>query len=509
MKPLSKSKLMNYRQCAKRLWLEVHEPELRMDSESAQAAFATGFQVGELARQLYDPKERGVMMDPFKEGWEKTFDRTKDELARHLRPVFEAGFQTRDQSALCMADVLLPVAGGWRMIEVKSSTYKENGQGRPDIKAVLHDDVAVQAYVSRSAGLALERVTLALINSGWVYPGDGDYRGLFKEVDLTGEVRDRADEVRGWIREAQAIVALPREPDLRTGGHCHDPYECGYLPYCQAQEPQTEYPVAWLPRPTTKLKDFAEVHRARHGVTDMRDVPDGLLNETQRRVKQVTLTGQPFFDRQGAARAVAKTLPAYFLDFESIQFAVPRWKGMRPYQQTVFQFSVHRLSRTGELAQTSFLDLSGADPSSACAQALLAACGERGPIYVYNQAFEKTRIGELAERFPAMKRGLLALNERIVDLLPVAREHYYHPSQQGSWSIKAVLPAMFPDLSYDELDGVQDGGGAQAAYLEAIHPDTTPQRQEEIRRQLLDYCALDTYATVKLWAAFTGTSLKD
>ncbi len=201
-------------------------------------------------------------------------------------------------------------------------------------------------------------------------------------------------------------------------------------------------------------------------------------------------------------------LPAYFMDFETIQFAVPIWKGTRPYQQIPFQFSVHRLARTGKLQQQAFLDLSGADPSRAFAQALIAACGERGPIFVYNAGFETARIRELAERFPRLAQPLLALNARVVDLLPIARDHYYHPSQQGSWSIKAVLPALCPDLRYDALEGIQHGGMAMDAFLKALSPQTSQARKREIEQQLLAYCALDTYAMVRMWAIFSGSAWK-
>jgi hypothetical protein len=262
--------------------------------------------------------------------------------------------------------------------------------------------------------------------------------------------------------------------------------------------------VLWIPRRGKKLKAHIETH----GLIEMRDIPDSLLNEKQRRIKIATLTGKPYFDQPGAARSLAgESLPAYFMDFETIMFAVPIWQGTRPFQQIPFQFSVHRLSRTGKLEQKSFLDLSGQDPSKAFAQALIGACGERGPIFVYNAVFEKARIKELTNCFPSMSHALLALNERVVDLLPVAENHCYHPSQQGSWSIKAVLPAICPDLSYADLDGVQDGGMAMRAYLEATSGQISAGRKADIHRQLLDYCALDTYAMVRLWSAFTGRVL--
>ena len=257
-----------------------------------------------------------------------------------------------------------------------------------------------------------------------------------------------------------------------------------------------------MPRIQSKaLKDLI----AGDGVSDLRDVPDGLLNERQARVKTHTLSGTPYFDAAKAAADLAPhKLPAYFIDFETIQFAVPIWKGTRPYQQIPFQFSVHRLSRTGKLEHRAFLDLSGNDPSRAFAEALIAACGERGPVFVYNAGFETARIRELGERFPRLKNALLAINERGVDLLRIAEMRYYHPSQQGSWSIKKVLPAVAPELRYDALEGVQDGGMAMDAFSEAISSSTSTTRKDQIEQQLLNYCRLDTYAMVRLWRFFAG-----
>ena len=227
--------------------------------------------------------------------------------------------------------------------------------------------------------------------------------------------------------------------------------------------------------------------------------------EKQRTGQKQTLAGTVFFDATGAASDLAPHgFPAYFLDFESIQFAVPIWKGTRPYQQITFQFCLHTLSESGHLSHAAFLDLSGKDPSEQFARALLAACGEKGPVFVYHAAFEKTRISELAERFPDLARSLLSINARVVDLLPIVRRRYYHHSQQGSWSIKAVLPAAVPELRYDALDGVQDGGMAMQAFYKAIQADISKERKSEIERQLLAYCRLDTYAMVRLWQLFSG-----
>ena len=493
MRTFSKSKLMALRQCPKRLWLEVHRPDLREDSAAAEAGFQVGFQVGEIAQRIYDPEGLGVVIDAQTEGFERAFERSA-KLLNAPHPIFEAGFSAG--GALAFADIMLPQDSAdtqvWRMVEVKSST---------SVKNYHRDDAAVQAFVARSSGVPLASIALAHIDSSWVYPGDGDYQGLLKENDLTEEAFARSDEVQGWIAQAQGVAAEPSEPAINTGDHCSSPFECGFHGYCTRNDPKPEYPVHWLPRfSSNKRNELAD-----QGIDDLRHVPDGLLNEIQQRVKSHTLAGTAYFDAAGAVADLAPHgHPAYFLDFESIQFAVPIWKGTRPYQQICFQFSLHFLDASGCLDQVAFLDLSGEDPSAQFARALISACGKMGPIFVYNAAFEKTRISELAERFPDLADPLLAINERVVDLLPVARTRYYHPSQQGSWSIKKVLPAVVPELRYDDLEGVQDGGMAMDAFLEAIHPATGEARKAQIEQQLLAYCKLDTYAMVRLWQVFAG-----
>lgn len=493
MRTFSKSKLLALRQCPKRLWLEVHRPDLREDSDATEASFQVGFQVGDIAQRIYDPEGRGVLIDVQSEGFNRAFERSA-ELLHSTQPIFEAGFSAG--GALAFADVMLPEQKNgkqvWRMVEVKSSTR---------VKDYHRDDVAVQAFVAQSAGVPLESIALAHIDSSWVYPGNEDYQGLLKENDLTAEAFSRTEEVKGWIAQAQGIVAAPSEPAINTGDHCDTPFECGFYSYCSRDEPKPECPVYWLPRfPSAKARELAA-----QGVDDLRTVPDDLLNDRQQRVKDHTLANTVFFDMAGAAADLAThSFPAYFLDFETIQFAVPIWKGTRPYQQITFQFSLHTLAASGQLEQTAFLDLSGNNPSEPFAHALIAACGEQGPVYVYNAGFETARIRELAERYPHLSEPLLAINARVVDLLPIARERYYHPSQQGSWSIKKVLPAVVPELRYDALDGVQDGGMAMDAFLEGIHPSTSAERKTQIEQQLLVYCKLDTYAMVRLWQVFAG-----
>jgi len=177
---------------------------------------------------------------------------------------------------------------------------------------------------------------------------------------------------------------------------------------------------------------------------------------------------------------------------------VPRWLGTRPFENLPFQFSCHVEQSDGVVSHHDFLALSGEDPSRACAEAILSTIGPVGAIVTYNASFERGCVRGLAMRHPDLALRLHDIADRIVDLLPVVREHYYHRDMRGSFSIKAVLPARLPGLSYDALNGVADGRAAQDAYKEAVHDATPLERQAELRQQLLDYCALDTWAMVRL-----------
>ncbi|MGL5019086.1 MAG: DUF2779 domain-containing protein, partial [Luteolibacter sp.] len=191
MRSLSKSKIIAYRQCPKRLWLEIHRPELRDDSAS-EMVFRIGNQVGDVARGIYDPEGCGVFLDIQEIGHEQAFARSAVLLQSGMVPVFEAGMVAG--GALAYADVMLPDlrdgAVAWKMIEVKSST---------GVKEYHRDDIAVQAHVAAAAGVRLSSVSLAHIDSSFVYAGDGNYRGLLKENDLTEDAFSRSAEVAEWI----------------------------------------------------------------------------------------------------------------------------------------------------------------------------------------------------------------------------------------------------------------------------------------------------------------------
>ncbi len=491
MKNFSKSRLVSMLQCQRRFWLEVYRPDLKQDSRQTELKFRTGNQVGDLARHIFDPKGIGHLIDIKKDGYEQAFFRSQ-QLLRGVDPIFEAGLT--GGGVFAFADVMLPGqrSASWNMIEVKSST---------SVKDYHRDDIAIQTYAARSSGVEIESVSLAHIDSSWTYPGNQDYEGLLKVNDLTKDALSRHEEVAEWVKQAQSIAKSSTEPATCMGNQCTSPFECGFITHCSEGAEIIEFPVKWLPH--INAKKVTELEAA--GITDLREVPDGKLTDLQLRVKHASISGKPYFDAQGALNDLSNhPRPCLFLDFESVQFGVPIWPGTRPYQQICFQFSLHRIGANDDLEHTEFLDLSGSDPSEAFARSLIKACGDdTESIFVFNATFEKTRISELASKFPNLQTELQRINNRIVDLMPITKNRFYHPSQEGSWSIKKVLPALVPELKYSDLDGVQDGNMAVAAYLEAIAPDTTSDRKIKIEQQLRKYCELDTYSMVRIWQAFS------
>ena len=491
MPTLSKSKIIAFRQCPKRLWLEVHRPELREVSAATEARFQVGYQVGDIAIKLYDPHASGVLIK-IKEGFREAFELSSRLLEEGERIIFEAGFRFLDSVAF--ADVMIPTSKRgktfWKMVEVKSSA---------SVKDYHIEDIAVQSFLARGMGLEVESVSLAHVDSSWTYPGGGDYRGFLKEADLTRESLELASEVSNWLGEAHKVALSPQEPDIQTGDQCYSPFECPFLPYCNIGKTEPEFPIDWLPRLTQNQRLLLK----EDGITDLRDVPVGILTPKQKRVREHTINGTEFFDQGGARDELKdKGFPAYFLDFETSNLTVPIWAGTRPYQQIPFQFSLHKVSQDGELEHAGFLNLTGEDPSRAFAEAVISSCGNAGPIYAYNAKFEKSILRALAGRFGDLSSALEQITNRIHDLLPVAEKYFYAPSQCGSWSIKSVLPAVVPELSYEELDGVKDGNMAMEVFTEAIAPATSEERRQEIRRQLSGYCKLDTLSMVGIWMKF-------
>jgi len=288
-------------------------------------------------------------------------------------------------------------------------------------------------------------------------------------------------------------------PSIDVGDHCYSPNECPFLGFCAPQD-GPEYPVTILPRAGSAVQGLLQ-----EGFEDLREVPeDRLSNENHLRVWRITRNGQFEIDPDAAAVIAGYSFPRYYLDFETVAFPIPIWAGTRPYQPVPYQWSLHIETKDGTLRHCEFLHLTGNAPMRQVAEGLIAAAGKTGPVFAYG-TFESSRLEDLAAWHPDLSPKFDAIRSRIVDLLALTRRCYYHPEMKGSWSIKAVLPTVAPDLKYEGLE-IQNGDMAQAAYLEAIDPETKPERREAIRGFLLEYCGRDTEGLVRL-VRFFGNSL--
>lgn len=480
---LSKSRLMSARQCLKRLHLEVHRPELKVISAATQTAFETGHRVGAVAHRIYGTDD--AVFIPYEGGLKHALEKT----ARIIRagpgfPIFEATFQYG--GVLVRLDALIPEDNGWRIVEVKAST---------SVKEEHPFDCAVQSWVFQGQGHRLNRIALAYVDNSFVYGGHDDYRGLLIEEDMQAEVGQLLPTVPEWIRRARDAAGV-EEPDVPVGQYCFEPYECPFVSYCWPTD--TEYPLQSLGGSTAKLAEFV-----REGYRDVRDVPASRLTEKQQWIQQVTESGQPQL-LPGAAEFVAGlAFPRYYLDFETIMPPVPVWAGTRPYETLPIQWSCHYEAAPGKLEHAEFLDLSGGPPMRRLAESLIRALGTEGPVLMYTP-YEKRMINGLISRFPDLQGPLTAISARLIDLAPVARNFYYHPDMQGSWSLKHLMPTIDAEFSYLKLAGIQEGTEASQAYLEAIAGATTAERKAELKDQLLRYCRFDTAAMVRLVQFFGG-----
>jgi len=479
---LSKSRIQSGRQCRKRLWLELHEPDAAQWGDAARMRLDEGTAFGELARDLLGG---GLLIEADHFHVREALAETAAALAcprKEVPRLFEAAFE--HAGVRVRVDALERGLRSDTLIEVKSTTQ---------VKDEHVWDCAIQAWVVHGAGRPLRKILLAHVDNGFVYTREGDYEGLLVTEDITGRVEALLPEIPRIVAKLKKVAA-GAIPKIATGAHCHEPYDCPFLEHCQASEPAPpDYPVDVLPRG----RPLAEWLRS-EGYVDLRDVPDELLErDLHKRVATATRDGKPFVSRELAGILDAIPYPRFHLDFETISFVVPRWPETRPFEQLPFQFSCHVETARGRLREESFLDTTGESPLATFADRLIDVLGDKGPVLVWNKGFEGSRIEALAERFPEKRAALRRIVDRLVDLLPIYREHYYHRDMLGSWSIKAVLPTIAPDLDYGDLD-VGDGGAAQGAYLEAIRADTTPERREALRRQLHDYCGRDTLAMVRL-----------
>jgi hypothetical protein len=499
---LSKSSLADFRKCPRKLWLQEHQPDAATPGDTTTWRRARdGTIVGAKARERLGPD----VLWPQAQGDQATSAAAalQQLAATPNTPAVEFPL-VRDQ-LYARADALIPAATGYTLQETKSSTFPLKKDklttGKPDEHLI--DDVAIQAWVYQSTGLPLANAELNLLDNQWRYPGNNDYTGLFRQLDVTTEAAERSKEVPTWLAAAESVLAGPM-PDIHTGRQCEIPYPCQFKAHCTRLDPPGRaHPLDLLPG--SAGKSLAGKLNRTHGYTSLLEPSPAELTGKDapiyRRMQTAHRTGTAILEADAAVQLHSMPYPRYYFDFEGIDLPVPRWAGVRPYEQIPFQWSCHIEHADGRFEHREFLDLSGNDPSLPCIEAMLEAIPQDGnaPIYVYVMTYEKGRLEGLAERHPQYADAMNQFIARLVDLHPIVRDNYYHPDMKGSFSIKKVLPTIAPELAYENLNGVSGGTEAGVAYLyAAFEPGMTAAKQEELRKNLLAYCKQDTWAMVEV-----------
>ncbi len=481
---LSKSKYCSAVQCPKMLWLKKNRPELFDEGAMDQATLERGNMVGDLAMGLF-----GDFIEvPFGD-LGNMIDTTARLIAEGTPVIAEASFS--HEGLFCSVDILNNLGGGAvELYEVKSAT---------SVKDIYYDDVSYQVYVLTALGYRVQRACLVHIDNSYVRHGELDIRKLFKIEDITQEVMSMQPEVMETIDRLEVYMQQTDEPAQDIGEHCFKPYSCGFWGYCSRH------------LPTPNVFDVASLSLAKkcqcydEGLISFADLDtcDYLSLKQYKQVEHELYQYPPYIDADSIRDFLKKLrYPIYFLDFESFQPAVPLFENSRPYEQIVFQYSLHYIEHEGgELKHTEFLAYPGADPRRALAEQLCRDIPKDVCVTAYNMAFEKTRIKGLAEIYPDLAAHLMNIHDHIEDLMiPFQRKYYYDKAMEGSYSIKHVLPALFPGdpaLDYHNLEGVHNGGEASNAFAAMANMDA--ETMETTRQQLLKYCGLDTFAMVKVW----------
>ena len=487
---ISKSAFIRGMQCEKSLYLHRRHPELRDEiSEAQEAIFTRGTNVGILAQQLFPG---GIDVKPDEHSQiQESIEKTKRLIDAGEKVIYEAAF--RHRNALAFIDILVKERRGWHIYEVKSSTRVDNVH-------VL--DAAFQLNLLINAGLEVKDVSIVHLNTQYVRKGDLNIHELFTITSVFHQAGDVLHQVIEKLRRFDKVLDRDSIPDIPIGPHCFDPYQCDFMGHCWKHVPENSVFEVGNLRGDKKFELY------NRGIIHIKDIPDEYPLSVNQRIQVVCeRNGNTIIDKAKVNEFLnSLTYPLYFFDLETVNPAVPLFDNSRPYQQIPFQFSIHyKKSKRSAAGHYEFLAEAGPDPRPELIRQFLRHTANPGDILVYNQAFEVGRLRELARDFPEYEKELNNRIERVKDLIiPFRSKAYYTPGMRGSYSIKAVLPEIVPELSYDEME-IGDGGAAMHAY-ERLITETDPEKIQHTRNALLEYCKLDTLGMVRILEVLEGVS---
>lgn len=484
---LSKSSFIKGLQCEKQLYLYKHHYNWQ-DKVGAnlQAVFDRGHEVGELAQGLFPGGVDASFKSPRE--FRKAIQKTKDLIEKGVKVIYEAAFIYND--VLVISDILVIEDDGWHIYEVKSST---------SVSTTYEIDASIQYYVISNLGYPVKDISIVHINNQYTRSGELELASLFNIVSVLKMVIKEQEIVAEKIQDFQKLLQTRTIPNIGIGLHCSTPYNCSYMGHCWKHIPENSvFSIANL----TKNKKF-ELYDS--GYVKFEEIPTGYLNEKQQQQVDCHLSQTSFIDKEKIQGFIGDlTYPLLFLDFETFNPAIPLFDNSRPYQMICFQYSLHiQNEKDGNVEHFEFLAEADGDPRKLFIESLIQDLKLSGDILVYNQAFEITRLKELARDFPEYEDAIYERISRVKDLMiPFQKRWYYTPAMEGSYSIKKVLPALVDDLSYANLN-IKEGGIASSAF-HSLYSETDMIKIIETRTDLLEYCKMDTLAMVKIFGELTN-----
>ena len=490
---LSKSSYCKCVQCEKILWLDKYGKTSEV-AENNEAVFETGREVGELAKGLF-----GDYIDVDSDAKINVrVEKTQKLLENKTKVITEASFIYDNN--FCSVDILKNDSDGVEIYEVKSSTK---------IDDIYLDDAAYQYFVLSNAGLNVKKVSIVYINNEYIRGSELDINQLFKIEDITDTVFQKQDEIESNIEMINNYMenhGEGNEPVKDIGKYCFDPYSCKYWQYCTKDLPTPNvFDISGMQK-RSKFKQYYK------GKISFEDLENENINQKYLQQIDFELNNRKPKINRNAIEDLLNSLkyPLYFIDYESCQYAIPEIEGTKAYQQIPFQYSLHIIESEGAPVQHREF-LAEADDENLIrnfAECMIRDMPENGSVIVYNKTFEATRNKEIGEMYPDLKSEMERFNSNIVDLMiPFRNRDYYTKEMKGSYSIKYVLPALYPDdpeLDYKELSLIHKGDEASNAFLTL--KDKSPEEQKEVRKALLEYCKLDTLAMVKIWERFVDVT---
>ena len=493
---LTKTRYTAFRQCPKCLWIHINKPEEAVEEAIPESRIKAGIEVGNLAKTYF-----GAYYEATRRRKDDSLDiaamlKETQRLMEDpsVETICEAAFEAN--GCYCAVDLLHREKGGWAIYEVKSSTGHDNKA--PDTVQIW--DISFQLYVLRLCGINVTGTYLMRLNKYYILNGELDVKGLFYINDIQELVDAESSHVEAYCDDAKKILAQAEEPGKDLNSGCFEPYGCPFFEYCkQAHGVPTPgvfdlYRLGWK----DALKDY--YYKGFKSYQQLLKAPK--VNKHHRMQIESALENKDFIDKKKIHEFLnSLKYPIYHLDFESIQPAIPVYQGTSPYQQIPTQYSLHiQHSEFDTCEHKEFLaDAHSASPMRDVAEQLCKDIPMDGMVMVFNDIFEKGRLKEMAEAFPDLREHLMAIRDNVVDLLkPFRAWAYYRPAMDGSFSIKKVLPALFPNdskLDYHNLPGqVHNGGEAMEIFPKM--KDMSPEEEAQTRKDLLLYCELDTWSMV-------------